>query len=1135
VASTLEAAFAALARGFADVDDALHRPGGAARLLGALGFDLPPGMTDIGLGAIDFSAVVDGLGALTDARVSGTSVQIGGAYAGLAVAMPELVDRLRTVAGGFAAPADYLARTGIVAEFFPRLTELVVIRTVASIVPTGLAIGTLTGVFVLQPVEPDPAAFRPRHIRHIVRWDRLTLLLSDPVRLLREVFGWGSPAFAADGLTLAVGGLLELSGSTPRIRPLPARVEARLAGAVVPEAAVDPRLQLFVSLLRGLAADPLDVGLSAYALRPTVPGGADGGIGFSPYVLGGTGAHFPVSDDVALDIEGIAEVLAGLAVLIRPGVVAIKGGVTGGGPLTTPSAPVSLTLTATPAGKEPSTLLAIPGGTRVEYTAVTLTVGIRPGEGAAAQPYVEIGLTGARFILDVSAAGGLVRALLPADAVRADLDLAIGWSAGRAYLRGSADLRASFAVHRSLGPVELQALHVGLTPGSGGLPIEVSATVGAALGPLEVTIERIGLRATLDFPAGGGNLGPARLELGFQPPAGLGVDLDAGLVQGGGYLSVDPSGGRYAGVLNFRLSFIGVTAYGIYEQAPGGAPSFVAVLGIRFWPGIQLGFGFALTGVGGMVGLNRRANVDLLRERLAGGAAGNVLFCDDPVKNAPTLLGDLAAFFPPAAGTFVVGPTLQLGWMSPIVRIDVAVLIELPGPSKIVILGSIRVLIGADETLALLYLRMDFLGVLDFEQRMISLDAVLVNSHALGVFRLTGGMALRLSYGDNPYILLSIGGFHPRFDPGPLNLPAIPRVGAVLDVSVVARVYLRLELYVAFTSNTLQLGAKVEAGLELGPISASGYLTFDALIQFRPFAFDIDFSAGFSVEVFDVSLCSVDVAGRLTGPGPLVVHAEATVQLLFIEVSGSATIELGGNDGDKPQAIPSIVKALESELGRDANLRAEGADHQIVPRPDQPVAGVLVSPLGSLIWEQKRAPLETLVDRFEGAPLVGWHQLQLEVPAGWTVRDETDWFSPGTFTSLDLKASQTLNNATFQQLRSGVRIGSTGDALAPTAVPYTPKIDIMKRPTPSGWVKLVDVPGGSYLTGPLTGALDERDSTPPVRPGPAKVVVGPETFDVTAADGDAVAVAETPFQAFQLSRRDTGRLATPNADVVVTL
>lgn len=392
-------------------------------------------------------------------------------------------------------------------------------------------------------------------------------------------------------------------------------------------------------------------------------------------------------------------------------------------------------------------------------------------------------------------------------------------------------------------------------------------------------------------------------------------------------------------------------------------------------------------------------------------------------------------------------------------------------------------------------------------------------------------MAFRLSYGDNPYILLSIGGFHPRFDPGPLDLPAIPRVGAVLDVSVVARIYLRLELYVAFTSNTLQLGAKVEAGLELGPISAHGHLAFDALIQFRPFAFDIEFSAGFSVEVFDVSLCSVDVSGRLTGPGPLVVHARASVRLLFVKVSGSATVELGGDDADRPQPVPSIVAALAPELSRVDNVRAEGDDADVVLRPGITVPGVLVSPRGALVWEQKRAPLETLVDRFEGAPLVGRHQLALTGPAGWAVAEETDWFSPGTFTSLDLAAAQTLNNATFQRLRSGIRVAGGGDVSAPGTVTHTPRIELIKRPSPVRLSAAV----GAYLTPALAEALAERDTTPAVRPGPPKVVVAAETFDVHGAGGAEVASGETPFQAFQLSRVDGGRIATPSADVVVTL
>src|SRR5262249_2530342 len=161
-----------------------------------------------------------------------------------------------------------------------------------------------------------------------------------------------------------------------------------------------------------------------------------------------------------------------------------------------------------------------------------------------------------------------------------------------------------------------------------------------------------------------------------------------------------------------------------------------------------------LTGVGGLVGLNRRADVDVLRERLAAGNAGNVLFCDDPVRNAPGLLGDLAAFFPPNPSSFVVGPTLQIGWLAPLVRFALVLIIVLPGPSRIVIIGSARLIIGIDETLALLYIRVDILGSIDFEKKLIAFDAQLVGSQALGIFRLTGGSAFRLGYGEQTYVLL---------------------------------------------------------------------------------------------------------------------------------------------------------------------------------------------------------------------------------------------------------------------------------------------------------------------------------------------------------------------------------------------
>jgi len=84
----------------------------------------------------------------------------------------------------------------------------------------------------------------------------------------------------------------------------------------------------------------------------------------------------------------------------------------------------------------------------------------------------------------------------------------------------------------------------------------------------------------------------------------------------------------------------------------------------------------------------------MLRDRLASGAAGNVLFTDNPVKNAPMLLNDMRVLFPDQPDIFLVGPTLQLNW-GYLLFLDLGVFIELPGPRKIFIAGSAHMLVGA--------------------------------------------------------------------------------------------------------------------------------------------------------------------------------------------------------------------------------------------------------------------------------------------------------------------------------------------------------------------------------------------------------------------------------------------------------
>jgi len=105
-------------------------------------------------------------------------------------------------------------------------------------------------------------------------------------------------------------------------------------------------------------------------------------------------------------------------------------------------------------------------------------------------------------------------------------------------------------------------------------------------------------------------------------------------------------------------------------------------------------------------------------------------------------------------------------------RFDLGVFVELPGPSKIVILGSARARVPPPEEVpAILQLRIDIVGVIDFVKRVVEFDATLINSRALGIFVMTGDAAFRSSYGDQPYLMLTIGGFHPHFNPEPAVFP----------------------------------------------------------------------------------------------------------------------------------------------------------------------------------------------------------------------------------------------------------------------------------------------------------------------------------------------------------------------------
>src|SRR5262249_36322992 len=153
------------------------------------------------------------------------------------------------------------------------------------------------------------------------------------------------------------------------------------------------------------------------------------------------------------------------------------------------------------------------------------------------------------------------------------------------------------------------------------------------------------------------------------------------------------------------------------------------------------------------------------------------------------------------------GPMVQMGWGTPktVLTMDVGVVLELPAPVRLFILGRLRLLLP-EESAPVIRLQLDALGAVDFESGDVALDAVLYDSQ-ITQFAVTGDMALRANFGAAPYFVLAVGGFHPQFN-APRGFPALDRVA--INLAAGGDVRLRLDAYLALTSNTVQFGAHLD-------------------------------------------------------------------------------------------------------------------------------------------------------------------------------------------------------------------------------------------------------------------------------------------------------------------------------------
>lgn len=499
-----------------------------------------------------------------------------------------------------------------------------------------------------------------------------------------------------------------------------------------------------------------------------------------------------------------------------------------------------------------------------------------------------------------------------------------------------------------------------------GLGVDLDSAVD--LGPVGVTVSAPAVTVRPD-PAQPSDR--ARATLGHLPISGLSTRLDLGPVRASGAGYVDTAGKHAGAVLRADLGPARVDVALLLDARDGLA--VLALLRAEFRPtGIQLGLGFSLDAVGGIVGVNRSVDGEAMRDRIADGSALDALFGGGggPGRIRSTLdaLGDV---FPPRSGSHVVGPTLRLGWLTvmggSLARLDVGVVLVIPS-GRVLLPGRIVVEVPGPG-FPLLHLRLDVLGEVDLAGRRLALDAALVDSTVLGALTVTGTAAVRLFWGDPAVVLATVGGCYPGFRVAPAVFPPQRRIGITLTSPVPVGLRLSLEGYVAAAAGTLQTGASVSIAFEVLGTGISGSAGFDAIVQLLPLWFEAAVSGKVALRAFGQELVSVTLRGHLTGPGPLVLTARATGRII-VKVGGTKSFTLSGSPGADRRPFDGLVGVVQRHLESPANVGGEGGPDPEVRLAPLPGAGApLLAPDGALVWAQDAFPLDGPFTKADGRVL----------------------------------------------------------------------------------------------------------------------------------------------------------------------